>query len=175
MIDDGLITEEWLKSVGFRWHQLDRQPDKHWLLWLGGAIDGGMFSSFEDLGLELAPNAYAGPNRERAWFCWLRADTSHRYSRFVHIRHIRTQEEVRNLVQVLSGQEWNPANHWGGSLYTPQGIEHIGRSLARADHRMRESGPKWSDIEKDDTRGHALPQHMEAQVQQLAQGKEVKP
>jgi len=35
-IKDGVIlTEEWLKRVGFKWHQLDRQPDKHWLLWLG--------------------------------------------------------------------------------------------------------------------------------------------
>lgn len=37
MTDDP-ITEEWLKSVGFKWHQFDRQPDKHWLLWLGGGL-----------------------------------------------------------------------------------------------------------------------------------------
>ena len=29
------LTEEWLKENGFKWHQFDRQPDKHWLLWLG--------------------------------------------------------------------------------------------------------------------------------------------
>ncbi len=33
-----LITEDWLYAVGFRWHQLDRQPNKQWLLWLGNAI-----------------------------------------------------------------------------------------------------------------------------------------
>lgn len=32
------ITEEWLKSVGFKWHQLDRRPEKQWLLWLGDAL-----------------------------------------------------------------------------------------------------------------------------------------
>jgi hypothetical protein len=26
------ITEEWLKAVGFRWRQIDRQPSKQWLL-----------------------------------------------------------------------------------------------------------------------------------------------
>src|SRR5579885_196517 len=51
------ITEEWLKSIGFRWHQFDRQPDRHWLLWLGGAIgDGAAFTSYEDLGIEVAPS-----------------------------------------------------------------------------------------------------------------------
>ncbi len=28
MILNEPITEEWLKSVGFKWHQFDRQPDK---------------------------------------------------------------------------------------------------------------------------------------------------
>lgn len=164
MTDSPLITEDWLKSVGFKHHEFKRQGDKHWCLWLGGALDDGKFTSFEDLGLELAPNAYAGQNEPRRWFCWLRGDTSHRYARFIHIRHICTQAEVQQLVQVLSGQEWNPANHWGGTLYTPRNIQHIRRTLDRADHQMRESGTKWADIEKDDSRGRALPEHMQAAI-----------
>jgi hypothetical protein len=34
---DEPISEAWLKAAGFKWSQLDRQPDKHWILWLGGA------------------------------------------------------------------------------------------------------------------------------------------
>jgi hypothetical protein len=45
------ITEEWLKLVGFRWHQLERQPSRHWLLWLGGALDDGTVPAVEDLGI----------------------------------------------------------------------------------------------------------------------------
>ena len=36
------ITEEWLKEVGFKWHQLARQPEKQWLLWLGDAVRDGL-------------------------------------------------------------------------------------------------------------------------------------
>lgn len=45
-----LITEEWLKSVGFKWHQFDRQAVKEWLLWLGDVCDPG---DAEALGIEL--------------------------------------------------------------------------------------------------------------------------
>jgi hypothetical protein len=56
------ITAEWLKEIGFRWHQLDRQPDKQWLLWIGEAVDQGKnVACFEDLGLELSPPATATP------------------------------------------------------------------------------------------------------------------
>jgi hypothetical protein len=27
-----LISEDWLRSVGFKWHQIDRQPSRHWVL-----------------------------------------------------------------------------------------------------------------------------------------------
>jgi hypothetical protein len=172
MIADGLISEEWLKSVGFRWHQLERQPDKHWLLWLGGAIDGGMFTSFEDLGLELAPNAYQGRDKPRAWFCWLRGDTSHLYARFIHVRHLRTQEEVCKLVEALSGQDWNPENHWGGRAYTPDGMARLRKELNRFDHQLRENGHKWHDVEKDEARGGALPEHLQAHADQMRKASE---
>lgn len=63
MSDRLLITEAWLKAVGFRSHQLERQASKHWLLWLGNAIaeseryEGQQwigFTGFDDRGVEIA-------------------------------------------------------------------------------------------------------------------------
>lgn len=148
------ITAEWLHKIGFRWHQLPRQPDRHWLLWLGNVL--GRLTSFEDLGIELAPALEPGE-----WFCWLRADTGHRYSRFIHIRHLRHQAELIQLIEALTGQPWNPANTWGGTLYTPEQMQTIDRSRQRLDHCLL-SEAKWRDIERDDSRGRALPEHMQA-------------
>ena len=49
------ITQEWLRAVGFRWHQFDRQPGKQWLLWLDCALvqPQGPHPFGEDLGIEL--------------------------------------------------------------------------------------------------------------------------
>lgn len=150
-----LITEEWLKEVGFRWHQLERQPSKHWLLWLGGAIEE-FLQSIEDLGVEVASDLRGG------WYCWIRADTSHRYSRFVHVRHIRERREVIAIVEALSGQPWNPANHISGCVYTAERVARWRAEENRLDRQMLRDGPKWRDIEKDDTRGGALPEHLDA-------------
>lgn len=163
------ITEDWLHSIGFRWHQMDRQPDKHWLLWLGAAIPDRM-TSFEDLGLELAPRWWKNRNDEDvgevgSWHAWLRADTSGRYHRFIHIRPLRTKDEVMNLVTALSGQPWDPENHYAGMVYQPKHIAAIRRDLNRLDHQIREGNHKWYDIEKDDSRGRALPEHLEAASQ----------
>lgn len=174
MADDS-ITEDWLKSSGFRWHQMDRQPDKHWLLWLGGAIPDRM-TSFEDLGLEVAPRWWKNRNGDDvgevgSWHAWLRADTSGRYHRFLHIRAVRTRGEIIGLVEALSGQPWDPDNHWGGMVYTPKNIASIRRDLNRLDHQIREGNHKWSDVEKDDSRGRALPEHMQAQADASESGK----
>jgi hypothetical protein len=160
-----LITADWLKEVGFRWHQLERQADKQWLLWLGGAIRDRL-TSFEDLGLELSPRI-VGNNA--TWHCWVRADTSHRYSRFLHIRPVSTRAEVIRLVEALSGQAWNPANHYAGNVYQPKHIAAIRRDLKRVDQVWRREGLKWSEVEKDDSRGRALPEHLDAHAQQMGQ------
>lgn len=55
MSNSQLITEDWLKESGFKWHQFDRQPNKQWLLWLAGVFADG-FTGFEDLGIELSAN-----------------------------------------------------------------------------------------------------------------------
>src|SRR5690349_15689787 len=87
--DDAVMTEDWLKEVGFKWHQLARQPTKQWLLWLGDAVrDGNGYASHDDLGVEVAQ---ASPGSDGLWHCWLRADYSGRYSRFIHIRHLTRQ------------------------------------------------------------------------------------
>lgn len=106
-----LITEDWLRNVGFKWHEFERQGGKHWLLWLAGAFADG-FTSFEDLGIELSSG------RDGTWFCWLRGDYSHRYSRFIHIRYLRTQGEVIQLVEACTGLRWKPENHRSGAVRT---------------------------------------------------------
>jgi len=149
------ITEEWLKTAGFKWHQSDRQPDKHWLLWLGSAIPG-LMTCYEDLGIEVAPG------RRGSWFCWLRGDSAGRYHRFIHIRHIENTAQLVRLIEALTGQDWDVSNNIGGSMTTPDQAERIRDEWDRLDRRIRRDASKWSSVEKDDTRGRALPEHLEA-------------
>ena len=157
---ENLITEDWLRSVGFRWHTVSgKDPDppqepKHWILWMGGIanIDPAtgkreMFACDEDLGLELSAGFH-----DDAWFCWLRADTSSRYSRVLHIRHIRRQEELVQIVEALSGAAWNPENHMYGKIFTAEQIASIRERDKRLDIRIAKASP-WSDREKDDSAG----------------------
>jgi hypothetical protein len=149
------ITEEWLKSVGFKWHQLDRQPNKHWLLWI--ATDG---IDFESLGVEVSLNDY-----DQTWFCWLRSDCSHRYSRFIHVRNLKTRDDLIQLIVGISGQPWNPESHFYGVIRSAEAADKLTRTLQREDIKSLVGSPahfKWNEIEKDDTRGGALPEHYEA-------------
>ena len=154
-----LISAEWLREVGFKWHQLDRQLSKHWLLWLGSALEGSM-ACYEDLGIELAQTLARQGNP--TWFCWIRGDLSHRYSRFLHIRHLTTQAEVIRLVEAMTGLPWNPANHLFGGVRTPKEAARIKADRERLDRRLLMESTKWRDIEKDDAMGGALPEHLEA-------------
>lgn len=159
---DAPITEDWLKSAGFKWHQLERQPSKHWLIWLGDAGGGG---DFEDIGVEVASMRYENGRGEmigrEEWFVWFRSDCAGRYHRFIHVRHMRFQHELVKLVEAVSGQDWNPENHLYGSVRTPSRAEAIRKDDERMDRRMQRE-TKWYGIEKDDTRGRALPEHYEA-------------
>jgi hypothetical protein len=146
------ISEDILRTLGFKWHQLDRQPSKHWILWIGGAIDQ---TSADELGIEVA---YWEPNKD--WFCWLRDDLAGRYARFVHIRHIRTVHELHLLIEGLTGQPFDPAHVWYGSLRTPAQSAYLAREDGRLDRRLMLERPHAS-IEKDDSRGGALPEHLE--------------
>ena len=164
-MSDDPITEEWLKASGFKWHQFDRQPTKHWLLWLGSGLkEGPSLTSYEDIGIELAGDV---PGKPEEWFCWFRSDAAGRYHRFIHIRHLTTQDEVIRLVEAVSGRPWAPENHFYGSLHSPANAARIRQEHERIDRRLiNDSGPhnKWADIERDDTRGRALPEHMTAAI-----------
>jgi len=155
------ITEDWLRSVGFKWHQLERQPEKMWLLWLGDCTRT-TFSSFEDLGIEIASNR--DYPIKGSWSVWLRADHAHRYCRFIHIRYITSQEELIALVEALTGQRWNPENNLYGSMRTPEQATAIRKEDERIDIKWLHNNHKWNSIEKDDTRGRALPEHMQAAI-----------
>lgn len=163
------ITESWLAVNGFKWHQFDRQPDKHWLLWLGGAIaTRGLFHSIEDLGIEVAQGWWKNRNGDDvgdigSWFCWLRGDTAGRYSRLLHIRHIRTVPELVRLIEALTGQAWAPANVMFGVFHTPERAARLRQEREhRLDHRLRDESYAHREIERDPTMGGALPEHLEA-------------
>lgn len=162
MILNDPITEEWLKEVGFRWHQFDRQPNKQWLLWLGDCLreEGGWcFTGTEDLGIELAYNKSSDN-----WFCWVRSDAAHRYHRFIHIRHLKVKGDVIQMVVALTGHDWMPKNHINGSCLRPEHAEYRRQEEDRIDQRMLRENHKWFDIEKDDSRGGANAQHMQAAI-----------
>lgn len=154
--DTDPITDDWLREVGFKWHQFDRQPAKQWLLWLGDAM-GDKMTSYEDIGIELAPMGHLDSAR---WFCWLRGDSAGRYHRFIHVRHLESRAQLIRMVEGLTGQTWNPANHYAGAARTPEQAARIhAENAARADRMGK--WPAWADVEKDDTRGRALPEHMQ--------------
>ena len=166
------ISEDWLKSVGFKWHQLDRQPSKQWVLWLGSGLkQGPSLTGSEDIGIELAANS---PTREgfTEWFCWFRSDAAGRYHRFIHLRHLTMNTEVIRMVGAITGHPFEPSNHFYGAVLTPERAAARRREDERLDRRMmREASPhqKWFDVEKDDTRGRALPEHLEAHEKRKTQ------
>lgn len=162
-----LIDEAWLKECGFKYHQFDRQPGKQWLLWLGDALmdtsvaigERKMFSSYEDLGIELAWD-----NSGRKWFCWLRSDSCHRYHRFLHIRFLVYREELIALIEALTGREFKPENAWYGALRTENDAAKLRAEYDRLDRRIHREQHPWSSEEADDDRGRPLQQHVSASV-----------
>src|SRR5881628_2677969 len=116
---DEPITEDWLRSAGFRWEMIDRDPHKHWLLWLGDAVKDRehMFASHEDLGIKVSKGL---TGKEDWWHCWLRADYCGRYTRFVHVRHMRTQAELATLIAAITGFPFDVANSYYGSYRRPE-------------------------------------------------------
>lgn len=169
------ITEDWLKSVGFKWHQGERQPYKHWLLWCGAsARSRRMLASIEDIGIELAPAWWQNRNGEDlgeigAWHVWFRSDVAGRYGRFLHVRHMECQDEIIKLVEAVTGQDWNPDNHLYGSVQAPEYAARIRRAEERLDHRIRRDDP-WRESEKDETRSRPLPEDIDALDKARQQG-----
>lgn len=83
------ITYERLRALGFRieWPLTDGRPR----MILCTRRDEEQF-------LELCPRG------DQEWHCWLRCDCSHRRARFIHIRPLRSMDEVALLVHAISGQ-----------------------------------------------------------------------
>lgn len=149
---NGLITEDWLKLIGFKWHQLDRQPEKHWLLWLGECL--GKHTSFEDFGIELSSS-----RGDDEWFCWLRADYSGRYSRFIHVRHLRYRRELIRLIEGLIDDTFTPENSLGGNLRPEAIAQRLRAESERLELQWLRQNPAWHETEADESRGRALPEH----------------
>jgi hypothetical protein len=137
------ITESWLSTMGFKWSQLEGQPTKHWTLWIGECC--GAHVAFEDLGLELAKSD------EDWWHCWLRADYAGRYTRFLHVRHMRTTDDVRALIRGLIGREFDWADVLYGALRTPESARRIRAEQERMDVRMALEH-RWRTDEQDETK-----------------------
>lgn len=96
------ITYEGLRGIKFRieWPEIDGSPR------MVIPIDRE-----NDTSLELCPVDLSTSK----WFSWLRSDISHRRGRFIHIRHLQSMEEVKALVESLSGknsesEEFDSAN-----------------------------------------------------------------
>lgn len=154
--DNRPITEDWLKEVGFRWHQVENQSEKQWLLWVGGVIYAG-FMGTEDLGIEVSV-------KKDGTLCWLRGDYSHRYSRFIFVRAFKFQDDLIRFIESVTAQAWEPANHLYGSMHKPEAAEHYREQDARRAQRLDQQflRPNWREIEKEESRGRPLVEHVEA-------------
>jgi hypothetical protein len=165
-----LITEDWLRSVGFKWSQIERQPSKHWLLWLGDCLDcprDGIEtderfffkSGYDDIGIEVAEDGCG------SYFCWFRSDVAGRYHRLIHVRHVRYQLELVMLIVAISGRAWKPENHLYGSVKCDKCAARIRLEQDRLDRkRIIDDGVTWYENEKDQSRAKALPEHLNAQI-----------
>lgn len=154
---DDPLSESWLASVGFKWHQMDRQPSRHWMLWIASVLPRRQFVCHEDLGIEVADGAMDGE-----WFCWLRADTSGRYHRFIHLRHIRTPRDLVRIIEGITGEAFIPADCQTGLMLRPEVAARRREEWERLDLQILADGHSWHPGEKDDTRGRALPEHRQA-------------
>lgn len=143
---DDLISEDWLRECGFKWEQLDRQPSKHWLLWIADAcidpVKDRMWSSPDDLGIEVAQDS-----QSKWWYCWLRADYAGRYSRLLHIRHITQKAEVIELIEALTGRSFVPSDCLYGSFRSPDVANRMRQENERLDRRIAQS--QLEGIDKD--------------------------
>jgi hypothetical protein len=145
------ITEEWLKEIGFKWHDVERSG-RNWLLWIGSAIAQnspyGRTSSFEDFGLELSKFHKDIEN----WAVFYRADYAGRYTRFIYCRDVWKREQLTRLLEALIDVPFDPANVMYGSLYRPEQAAHYKRQdQKRLDRRIALEN-RWRADEADDSK-----------------------
>lgn len=144
------ITDEWLASIGFKWHQMDRQPHKHWVLWLGDAM-GEPTICFTDIGIEVSRAIREG------YHCWIRSDAAHRYGRFLHVRYLYSEADLYSVIAGLVGRPFDPTHCWYGSLRTPASAERFREEADRLDRRLADA---FGDT--DETKGRPLAEHLRA-------------
>ncbi|HEY9598473.1 MAG TPA: hypothetical protein V6D33_12465 [Cyanophyceae cyanobacterium] len=100
-VEDKVITEEWLKAKGFRpvAHRNDERtkPDVKLrrLAICGKGETENMFTSPDDLCIDIAPNPVAGD-----WYVWLHQEDPYR---FIHIRQFRYQHDLERFYEALTG------------------------------------------------------------------------
>jgi|WetSurMetagenome_2_1015567.scaffolds.fasta_scaffold330457_1 hypothetical protein len=132
------ITEPLLRSWGFKWHELERSPHKHWLLWLGDVLPDDQenpkisFRSNEDLGIEITQ----GEKNATWFFVWLRADYAGRYSRCVCLGHYTHAEQLFNMISAIIGYPFDPSNTWYGSLRSPAASARLRQDDEALHHRI---------------------------------------
>lgn len=159
------ITEDWLREAGFRWSQIELQPSRHWILWLGSCVncdaDGkrSRVMDCEDLGVEVSAGGYRDD-----WFCWLRSDTAGLYHRFVHVRYLRFTDDLIRLVEGLTGQTWDPQNNWHGVMLHPVHAAQRREERDRLDQKIARQSP-WYPSEKDGARVRPLTEHLNAAIE----------
>lgn len=159
------ITEDWLRECGFKWEQVDRQPAKHWLLWIGLAcIDYSQAQMPDSLGIELSKcEPYLFKDNRDLWYCWIRNDIAGRYSRLIHVRHVFLQAEVESIIGALTGRRVDWRDSMYGMLHDPQRAEQLRKDANRLDKRINNAWVDRVDAEKGitgidkDKRGVTLP------------------
>lgn len=140
-MSDQAITEDYLRSVGFKYDTPDPRARelKHWTLWISDCFEG---VSSDSLAIELAKSS-------DDWFCWLRSDVAGRYHRFIHLRHLRFQNELEAMITGITGQQFDPANNWYGSMRSPKSAEYLRKDSERLDLLFNERRCKWDTTERD--------------------------
>jgi hypothetical protein len=125
------LTEDWLRKTGFKSSQEDRQPHKHWTLWIGQsqACRRGLGRSADDLGIEVTK----GDDDGSWWYCWLRGDIAGRYSRFIFARDISSVEDLVRLLEALTIGEFDADRVVYGQYWMPESAERLKREQKRLD------------------------------------------
>jgi len=160
-----MITEDWLRDCGFKWEQHERQPAKHWVLWIGLAcLDYSQTQMPDSLGIEVSPvESYLFPGYENLWYCWIRNDIAGRYSRIIHVRHIALQEELESIISALTGRKVDWSDSMYGMLHSPDRAERMRQERMRLDQRINNAWVDRVDAERGiegiekDKRGVVLP------------------
>lgn len=133
-----VITEYWLRAAGFKWTQADRQPFKHWTLWIGDAIprirEAGT-SSPDNFGVELSQ----ADNLGVCWLMWLRADYAGRYDRFLFARDVVMTSQVTSLIEALTDRPFEPRDSLYGEYRSHEQAERMRRDAERMDLRIATS------------------------------------